>query len=120
MYDQIKLSETVNDLCDAQINPVNNLNHLNQEDVMVIWFLNKSDGFYNIHTSIFSNRLPTLEQGGIPGRGPISLAWISNYTHYNAWDEITYPFQNFNNVWDWRSNFIPHFTGHEIIYPCWN
>ena len=41
MYDQIKLSETVNDLCDAQINPINNLNHLNQEDVMVIWFLNK-------------------------------------------------------------------------------
>ena len=23
-------------------------------------------------------------------------AWISNYTHYNVWDEITYPFLNFN------------------------
>ena len=25
-------------------------------------------------------------------------AWISNYTHYNAWDEITYPFLNFNGA----------------------
>ena len=23
-------------------------------------------------------------------------AWISNYTHYNVWDEIIYPFLNFN------------------------
>ena len=23
-------------------------------------------------------------------------AWISNYIHYNVWDEITYPFPNFN------------------------
>ena len=25
-------------------------------------------------------------------------AWISNYIHYNVWDEITYPFLNFNGV----------------------
>ena len=25
-------------------------------------------------------------------------AWISNYTHYNMWDEITYPFLNFNGA----------------------
>ena len=25
-------------------------------------------------------------------------AWISNYTHYNVWDEITYPFLNFNDA----------------------
>ena len=24
--------------------------------------------------------------------------WISNYTHYNVWDEITYPFLNFNSA----------------------
>ena len=24
-------------------------------------------------------------------------AWISNYTHYNVWDKITYPFLNFNS-----------------------
>ena len=50
--------------------------------------------------------------------------WISNYTHYNVWDEITYPFLNFNGatveVWEWISNFIPHFTGHVITYPCWD
>ena len=23
-------------------------------------------------------------------------AWISNYIHYDVWDEITYPFLNFN------------------------
>ena len=23
-------------------------------------------------------------------------AWVNNYTHYNMWDEITYPFPNFN------------------------
>ena len=28
--------------------------------------------------------------------GTLLLAWISNYTHYNVWDEITYPFLNFN------------------------
>ena len=24
--------------------------------------------------------------------------WISNYSHYNVWDEITYPFLNFNSA----------------------
>ena len=32
-------------------------------------------------------------------------AGISNHIHYKLWDEITYPFPNFNgaavNVWDW-------------------
>ena len=26
------------------------------------------------------------------------LAWISNYIHYKVWDEITYPFLNFNGA----------------------
>ena len=56
---------------------------------------------------------------------PISIpAWISNYAHYNVWDEFTYPFPNFNGctveVREWISNFILHFTGHVIICPCWN
>ena len=25
-------------------------------------------------------------------------AWISNYIHYNVWDEITYPILNFNGA----------------------
>ena len=29
---------------------------------------------------------------------PLIPAWISNYTHYNVWDEITYPFLNFNGA----------------------
>ena len=40
------------------------------------------------------------------------------------WDEITYPFSNFNSytneVWEWICNFIPHFTGHVITYSCWD
>ena len=51
-------------------------------------------------------------------------AWISNYIHYKVWDEITYPFPNFNSctveVWEWISNFIPCFPGHVITYPCWD
>ena len=49
-------------------------------------------------------------------------AWISNYIHHNMWDEITYSFPNFNGctveVWDWISNFVPHFPGWLITYPC--
>ena len=51
-------------------------------------------------------------------------AWISNHIHYNVWDEVTYPFTNFNRevieVWGWICNFIPHFAGHVITYPCWD
>ena len=50
-------------------------------------------------------------------------AWISNRIHYNVWDEITYPFLNFNGatveIHQWISNFIPHFSGHAIASPCW-
>ena len=51
-------------------------------------------------------------------------AWISNYTHYNVWDEITYPFLNFNGatveVYQWISNFILQFIMDVITYPCWD
>ena len=51
-------------------------------------------------------------------------AWISNYTHYKVWDEITDTAPNFNvyavKVWEWISNFIQHFTMHMITYPCWD
>ena len=49
-------------------------------------------------------------------------AWISNLISYKMWGEITYPLPNFNGatveVWEWISNFTPHFTGHVITYPC--
>ena len=39
-----------------------------------------------------------------------------------VWDEIIYPFPNFNggtvDVWEWKSNFIPHFITDVITYPC--
>ena len=39
------------------------------------------------------------------------------------WDEIYYPFQNFNDatgdVWEWTRNFIPHFIMNMITYPRW-
>ena len=58
------------------------------------------------------------------GSWPNIPAWISNYIHYQVWDEITYPFPNFNSttveVWEWKRNFIPHFTGHVMTYPCWD
>ena len=54
----------------------------------------------------------------------ISPAWISNYIHYKVWDEITYPFPNFNSatveVWEWISYFIPNFIGRVIVYPSWD
>ena len=38
-------------------------------------------------------------------------------------DEITYPFPNFNGctvvVWEWISDFIPHFIMYLITYSCW-
>ena len=51
-------------------------------------------------------------------------AWISNCTHHNVWDEITYSFPNFNvatvEVWEWISAFIPHFARHVITNPYWD
>ena len=45
---------------------------------------------------------------------------MNNYIHYTVSDEITYLFPNFNTaaieVWEWISNFIPHFTGHACDY----
>ena len=39
-----------------------------------------------------------------------------------AWDDITYPFQNFNGVAveisEWISDFISHFIVDVITYPC--
>ena len=45
-------------------------------------------------------------------------AWINfilnkDDINYKMWNEITYPFPNFNDctveIWEWISNFIPHF-----------
>ena len=51
-----------------------------------------------------------------------SPASIRNYTHYKMWDEISYPFPNFNgstvDVWEWITDFIPHFIMDVLTYGC--
>ena len=51
-------------------------------------------------------------------------AWISNHMPSKVWDEIINPFPNFNGctveVWEWISNFTPHFIMDLITYPCWD
>ena len=55
---------------------------------------------------------------------PFSELWFPPYNRKPryipaVWGEITYPFPYLNGIWEWISNFIPHFTGHVITYPCW-
>ena len=60
-----------------------------------------------------------LSVGAANAYGPFLLTWInfnlSMDNNYNEWDEITYPFPNFNDriveFWESMSNFIPHFLG---------
>ena len=44
---------------------------------------------------------------------------MSNHMPSKVWDGIIYPFPNFNGgtveVWEWISNFIPHFIMDVII-----
>ena len=50
-------------------------------------------------------------------------AWVNNHISSKVWDEIAYPFPNFNGsiveVQEWISNFIPHFMLDVITYPGW-
>ena len=47
-------------------------------------------------------------------------AWISNHMRNEECGGITYPFPNFNGgtveVWEWVSNFIPHFIMDVITF----
>ena len=64
--------------------------------------------------------------------GALLLTWFNfnpsmdKYNHMpcNVWDEITYPFLNFNGctveVQEWISNFIPHFIMDVTTYPRWD
>ena len=83
------------------------------------------------HCWIRSQRVPTnrvvlthhvggLLQYRIPSETTTG-SWISNHMTNKVWDEITYPFPNFNGaaveVWEWMSNFITlHWPA--ITYPC--
>ena len=49
---------------------------------------------------------------------------MSNYMGSKLWDEITYPFPNFNGatigVWEWVSYFISHIIMDVITYSSWD
>ena len=51
-------------------------------------------------------------------------AWICNYMPSIVWEEITYPFTNFNvytiEVAKGMRNFIPYFAINVIDYPCYD
>ena len=46
---------------------------------------------------------------------------LADYMSSKVWDKITNPFPNFNGatveVWEWISDFIPHFIMDVITYP---
>ena len=44
----------------------------------------------------------------------LTPAWINNCIHYEVWGGIIYPLPN----WSLGMDFIPHFTGDVISYPC--
>ena len=75
------------------------------------------DNIFNIHTLFIS--LPRSLLQTLINFSPSMDKWLHCY---NVWDEIAYPFPNFNGatveVWEWISNFIPHLTGLVITYPC--
>ena len=47
---------------------------------------------------------------------------MNNYMHYIVFDEIIYPFPNFNGatveIWEWKNNLIAHFAGGVIAFQC--
>ena len=48
---------------------------------------------HGISNAIMVTRCPFYSHGLT-----LNSAWISNYTHYKLWDEIIYPFLNFNGA----------------------
>ena len=82
-----------------------------------VWIFNcdsQSNSYIVVH-HIFKHHIASIIWGPfhIHGLTWISV-WISIYIPYKVCDEITYPFPNLNG------NFITDFTGHVIIYPCWD
>ena len=47
--------------------------------------------------------------------------WMNNHIPSKVWDNVAYPFPNFNGftieVWEWINNFLPHFIMDVINYP---
>ena len=51
-----------------------------------------------IMTHAFGDVLVILTSKRVITAATLIPAWISNYIHYKVWDEITYPFLNFNGA----------------------
>ena len=72
-------------------------------------------------TTIGPSKYPSYMQLTRNRTQGIFMKYIS-WKHFENWDEIIYPFPNFSeasaDVWKWMNNFIPHFIGHVITYPC--
>ena len=79
---------------------------------------------YNVCVDILASPLQWQSCCRGVGWWSFILIWISNYIHYEMCDEITYPFPSFNDATvefgEWINNFIAHFIGHVISYPCWD
>ena len=66
---------------------------------------------------------PISSRGSFHNHGVYLIpAWISNPMPSKVWFGKTYLFPNFNGcigeIWEWISNFIPHFVIDVITHPC--
>ena len=92
----------------------------NAENVSIWWHHHVQNVPQNRCSILFCFVFQWITRGPFHYHGlAIIPAYIGYHTHYKVWVEITYPFPNFSGatveVWEWVSNFIPHFTGHVII-----
>ena len=92
-----------------------------------VWTMYNAECVYL--SSRFTHTVPTMQGQQHPAHfylHDLTLipAWISNHMPNKVWDEITYPFLNFNGctveVYEWISNFIPHIEMDVNTYPCWD
>ena len=109
----VKVCKTgINIFCDAVMCMIHTMVSQVTNDMALNWYETNPSVSYNKMT-----RVPLYWYGLI-----LIPAWINNHFHYEVWDDITYPFLNFNGAtvefWEWICNFIPHFTRHVITYPC--
>ena len=80
--------------------------------------------FVYIETSREIRNSSTEDDTQVALRLSLISAGISNHMPSKVWDEISYPFSNFNGstveVWEWICNFTPHYIMDVITNPCWD
>ena len=68
-------------------------------------------------------RVTGLYVGNSPVIGEFPTQMASNAENVSIWwcHHVSTPYLTMTDeVWEWIINFIPHFTGHVISYPCWD